>query len=276
MASILEKIKSAFSGKTESLPSTVSQHKSKKSFKKRITIEKAIENKQQLLDSVEQNGYHSIMIKSLFRMFGHQQRGSANIKKINQWLEENGLYAYPEIDLKIKWEKAIKIYKFPVQQLGNLFKSELEMEDLFVEHEWHKKLGLQINFKTDRQYKPKGTRDRLDFKAKDATGNDVVLELKHKGGDKRLIEQVYRYRSLLITENGGNENVHCVIITGNRCLHTARAIHGNLSPKEQEYLKWYLYKYDNKTNQIEFEMVPLDFIKHHFTPNNLATETSLN
>jgi hypothetical protein len=268
MTNLINKVKSLINKKAEPTKvNSIIKPKIKKKGTSKLSINKRAEGLQQLKDSVIQNGYHSLKVKSLFNLFGYLRKGPSNIQKVNTWLKENGLYALPKISDTIKSGTNIKIYNFPVEQLGELFDKEQIMEDKFFKHRWFEKLNLQIESTLDQQYKPTGTRDRLDFKAKDALGNHVVVELKKGGGDKRLIEQAFRYRSLLMTDpklkNELNcEDIYCIVITGVRCLHTARAIHG-LSADKQKKIKWYLYDYNSSLNSIDFKEVTLDFINKH-------------
>lgn len=268
MAKLIQKLKSLF--KTEEAPAKGKQSAkatpAKKKVKKKLSGLGVDVEFKKIKEGIEENGCYNITVGSLFKKFGVQKRHESNIAKVNAYLEKEGLYMSPCISLKTKWDAVIRINKFPEETGSDLFKSEAEMERLFKEHKWneHETLNLIVE-EGDNQFKPKGTRDRLDFKARDAKGNLVVLELKHKDGDKRLVEQVFRYRSLLKTTFPG-EKVRCIIITGNRCVHTARAIHG-LSTKKQKKITWYLYNWkESNSSKIDFESVTLDFINSHLAP----------
>jgi len=259
----------------EEKPVTIKDNKPKK-VKKKITPEQEIHTLEQLKLDIISNGYYSMKISSLFGLFNYQKRSSVNIDKVLNRLEDAGLFAAKRVVVDRAWGERIKIYNFPVDQLGHLFKSENEMEKAFAENQWYRQLDLMIKTKpekpgerSDQQFSPNGTRDRLDFRALDKNGHNVVLELKNKGGDKRLIEQALRYRTDLM-HHFKTDQVSCIIITGERCLHTAKAFKA-LPAHEKKVITWYLYKWDkNNSKQISFEEVTLDFINRYLAPNSVA------
>ena len=268
MAKILQKVKDLFS-KPEATASEVIKARPKKKVKKKISAEKEVQTLEQLKQSIKSNGYYSIKKSSLFNLFNCHNTRATNVDKVINRLEAEGLFVSRLGMQELKWKDRVRIYKFPVDQLGHTFEDEEVFESAFADNEWYKLLDLQINCKpalpgqkSDRQFSPDGTKDRLDFRALDKDGNNVVVELKNKGGDKRIIEQVLRYRTDLM-HHFNTRNVSCIIITGERCLHTAKAFRA-LPPNEQRVITWYLYKYDKDSpKQISFEEVTLEFINKH-------------
>jgi hypothetical protein len=132
-----------------------------------------------ILVQVSNDGYSSIKLSSLFHRFGYKKRGLANIELINQYLKELKFYTFPVIDMSLSWDRQIRIYNFPVEALGDLFKSESQLEEYIMDNEAYKQLDV---VEVVKQYKPFNTKDRLDFKGVDKAKKQVVLELKNKDG----------------------------------------------------------------------------------------------
>lgn len=271
MPKLLQKVKAIFSAQEITKPKPFKVFKLKKKLKK-ISPEKEMQTLEQLKQDIISNGYRSMKVSALFRLFNYQKRSSTNVDKVLGRLEKDGLFISKVALGKAKWDERIRIYKFPVVQSKDIFKDENTFETAFAENQWYKKLNLQINTdpqspgqRSDRQFSPDGTKDRLDFRAIDNYGNNVVLELKNKGGEKRLIEQVLRYRTDLM-HHFKTDKVNCIIITGERCLHTAKAFRA-LPSHEKKVITWYVYEWNKDLpDKIDFEEVTLDFINQHLAP----------
>lgn len=271
MASFIKKVTSLFSKVEQEKSSAVRSVKPRRKVKKNANSGGEETSLEQLKQDVVKNGYCTLQVKSLFRLYGYKQRGSTNVDFILNHLKREGLLLSKRIVLETAWSKKVRVYGFPVEQLGCLFDNEKEMEDAFAANHWHRQIGLTVDltinetvYMSDRQFKPIGTKDRLDFKATDKEGNHVVVELKHKDGDNRLVEQALRYRTHLMNHYN-TDRVRCVIITGIRCLHTAKALYA-LPLQEKEVIKWYVYNWDIlRPGEISFVEVTYDFIAKHLT-----------
>jgi hypothetical protein len=234
---------------------------------------------EQIRNVVHDKGYKVIRVSNLLNCFGFQKRSSSNVELITAILAEHNLTVHPQLSLGLKSADCLRIYGFPVAQLGDLFESEeqvktqgarqqreRELEEFIDKHDLFYKLGLK---KVERQYSPKQTRDKFDFLCSDAKGNRVVLELKHVGGGKSAVEQVLRYIGMLKQEQPGNK-ARGILITGIRDVDTAKALHG-MTPAQQQEIEWYLYRYSKGSGDVNFELVTYDFIEHHLGILNKAS-----
>ena len=182
----------------------------KKPLKRKVkpgTQDSRLEVIQQIRDVVHEKGYKILSVTNLMNRCGFQKRSSSNIELITAMLAEHNLTVHPQLSLGLKPSDCLRIYGFPVAQLGDLFESEeevktqgarqqreRELEDFIDKHNFFHKLGLK---RVERQYSPKQTRDRFDFLCSDAEGSRVVMELKHVSGGKSAVEQVLRYIEML-------------------------------------------------------------------------------
>lgn len=246
----------------------------KKPLKRKVkpcTENSRLEVIQQIRGVVHDKGYKVMSVSNLLNCFGFQKRSSSNVELITAMLSEHNLTVHPQLSLGLKLSDCLRIYGFPVAQLGDLFESEeevktqgarqqreRELEDFIDKHDLFHKLGLK---KVERQYSPKQTRDRFDFLCSDAKGNRVVLELKHVGGGKSAVEQVLRYIGMLKQEQPGKK-ARGILVTGIRDVDTAKALHG-MTPAQQQDIEWYLYRYNKGSGDVSFELVGYDFIDHH-------------
>jgi RecB family endonuclease NucS len=160
--------------------------------------------------------------------------------------------------MSLSWDRLIRIYNFPVEALGDLFKSESQLEDFVMNSKAFNQLGI---LEVENQYKPFNTKDRLDFKGIDKEKRQVVLELKNKEGGKTAVEQVLRYAGMLKQENP-KAAVRKILVTGVRGVETAKAIHG-MTKVQKEDFEWYLYDYNKETEKISFSKVEPAFIAKH-------------
>jgi hypothetical protein len=221
--------------------------------------------------AAHERGYKNITVTVLLARFGYLKRSETNLKLITAVLAEHGLTVHPALSMSLKLSQTIRIYSFPVEQLGDLFEDpetaptaairqqrERALEEYIERHNLFVHLDL---VKDCRQYSPKHTQDRFDFLCRDAAGTAVVLELKHAGGGKSAVEQVLRYLGMLRQE-APNRPARGILVTGVRDVDTAKALHG-MTPAQQQVIDWYLYRYDRQTGALSFEKVDYDFIAHH-------------
>lgn len=217
-------------------------------------------NEQKILAEIKaatkNSGYRSVKTSILFGKFGYKRRGKSNIQYITNLLGKKNLYCFPDLaDATVTWNSTIQIYNFPVESIGDLFESEFKLEE-FIDNK-----GALSKLKVNnviRQYSPIRTKDRLDFKGYDKRQN-IVIELKHRDGGKRAVEQVLRYAGMLKQEDPGKP-VRKILITGVRGLATAKAIYG-MNAEQKKNFEWYLYKYDAKKKTIDFKRVTNKYIE---------------
>jgi hypothetical protein len=196
------------------------------------------------------NGYKSIKISTLLSIFGISKRSKKNVEEINNVFKEKGFYTTPEYSIELNIESSIRIYNYPVKQLGEFFSSEEALEEYVYKNEKYKLLSIK---KVSRQHSPKGTKDRLDFKGETENNEIVVLELKNKGGEKSAVEQVLRYAGLLKNEYP-NHKIRQILVTGIQNYETALAIKG-MQKEQKEMFEWYIYKYIKESDLFEFHRV---------------------
>lgn len=210
-----------------------------------------------LIKGIEDNGYKTIKVSSLLQSFSVNKRSTKNVVTIKEQLLAKGLYTLPEYSNELKLESTLRIYNYPVRQLGNLFSKEEDLEKYVEKNSLYK----QLNIKTViRQHSPKGTKDRLDFKGDCENEDIVVLELKNRGGGKSAVEQVLRY-SALLTMEFPNRKIRQILVTGIQNYETALAIRGMLK-EQRDLFEWYLYKYIKESNFFEFVKVTKEEIEH--------------
>ncbi len=204
----------------------------------------------------KRSGYKMITVAGFMKSMGYQKRSPSNIANLDELLRANKLYIYPKITMDTDWKQSIRIYSFPHEALGDLFRSEAELESYV--HMKKKYLFFNV-VKVVTQYSPKQTRDRLDMLGYDKNNEPVVIEFKNADGGKSSVEQVFRYISHVKSTYPGKK-VRGILVTGVRGVDTAKAIHG-MSPERRAEFEWYLYKYDKAKDNITFHKVSDDYIK---------------
>jgi hypothetical protein len=165
---------------------------------------------------IRKNGYRSIKVSTFLKNFQILKRTTKNIEFVKTELKNQGLYTLPEFSQELRLESTLRIYNYPVRQLGELFNSEKDLET-YVEK----------------------NNDEI-----------VVLELKNAGGGKSAVEQVLRYAGLLKMEYP-NRKIRQILVTGVQNYETALAIRGMLSD-QRDLFEWYLYKFHKDLNHFEF------------------------
>jgi hypothetical protein len=193
------------------------------------------------------SGYRTTKVTTLLKGFGFSKRSSKNVTQIKDELKDRGYYTLPEYSNELKLESTIRIYNYPVRQLGELFASEKNLEDYVHKHHHYKKLKIKT---VVRQHSPLGTKDRLDFKGQSELDEVVVLELKNAGGGKSAVEQVLRYSGLLQSEFP-TVQIRQILVTGIQNYETALAIRG-MRQEQRDTFEWYLYKYHKADDHFEF------------------------
>ena len=184
-----------------------------------------------MIKDIEKSGYRTIKVSSLLDNFSIGKRSSKNAEYIKEQLKLKGLYTLPEYSNGLKLDSTLRIYNYPVRQLGNLFKSERELEDYVDKNELYKQLKIKTVI---RQHSPKGTKDKLDFKGDCENEDIVVLELKNRGGGKSAVEQVLRYAGLLSMEFP-NRPIRKILVTGIHNYEIALEIKGMKKEQRERF-----------------------------------------
>ncbi len=204
---------------------------------------------EKLGDDIEKHGCKSMRVSSFLDQFSVRKRTARNLEIVKGNLKSKGFYTLPQYSNELKTGSTLRIYNYPIIQLGELFDREKDLEDYVEQHELYK--GLKIDT-VERQHSPKGTKDKLDFRG---TFEDTyaVIELKHRGGGKSAVEQVLRYAGLLMREFP-DRKIRTILVTGIQNRETELAIRG-MRPEQRHLFEWYLYKYHKDTNHFEFVRV---------------------
>lgn len=205
---------------------------------------------EELFGNIYNSGYRSIKLSVLLEKFGIGRRSANSLQKIREQFKARGIYSLPELSNELKLDASIRLYNYPVKQLGETFGTERELEDYVHRHGHYNKLGIRA---VVRQYSPKGTKDKLDFKGELESGDIAVVELKNYGGGKSAVEQVLRYAGLLRMEYHG-KSIRQILVTGVQNYETALAIRG-MQKEQRDNFEWYLYKYHMADNLFEFVRV---------------------
>jgi hypothetical protein len=246
----------------------------RKKTKRKISVTPAASRStviEEFKSAAHERGYKNITVTMLLARFGYRKRSEANLKFITASLAAHDLTVHPMLSMSLKLSQTVRIYSFPVEQLGDLFEDpaaaptvamrqqrERALEEYIERHNLFAQLGL---VKECRQYSPKHTQDRFDFLCRDAAGAAIVLELKHAGGGKSAVEQILRYLGMLRQE-APSRPARGILVTGVRDVDTAKALHG-MTPAQQQVIDWYLYRYERQTGALSFEKVEYTFIAHH-------------
>jgi hypothetical protein len=241
----------------------------RKKTKRKINVTPAVSRPtviEEFKSAAYERGYKNITVTMLLARFGYRKRSEANLKLITTSLAVHDLTVHPVLSMSLKLSQTVRIYSFPVEQLGDLFEDPetaptvaMRQQREYIErHDLFAQLGL---VKECRQYSPTHTQDRFDFLCRDAAGGAVVLELKHAGGGKSAVEQILRYLGMLRQE-APDRPARGILVTGVRDVDTAKALHG-MTPAQQQVIDWYLYRYDRHTGVLSFEKVEYAFIAHH-------------
>jgi RecB family endonuclease NucS len=152
-------------------------------------------------------------------------------------LKVTGLFAFPKIDLLLRWDRVIRIHNFPVESLGDIFKNENQLEEYVMQTETYKQFDI---VKADKKYRTVSTKDRFDFKGIDKEGRHAVLELKNMESGKSAVEKVLRYAGMLKQENP-KAKIRKILVTRVRGVETAKAIHGITKTQQINDIECYLY-----------------------------------
>lgn len=203
-------------------------------MKKREPKTKQLESWQ---DEIKRNGTKRLSARHLLRAFGIQRRSSQSNLRVISWLKEQDPPVYTnDLEFLKSLDETIFLTHIKLNRIGHFAESEKFLMDRF-EFEIMPQLKLINPLK---HFRPDGSRDALDFLCEDMQGNAVVVELKKKDGEKRVVEQVLRYIRQ-VRANLRYKNPRGIIVTGCEDLHTRRALE-ELEPSYK--IDWYIYGLD--------------------------------
>jgi len=227
------------------------RRKTKKHYQQK-NIESFIE---EIKKSIVKNGKATLSVSSILKEFGVRRRTLKNIEYINNELYKNGIFCNPKLSVRLKITDKIKLKDHFDVSSEIIFKTERELEDFILEKHLYKKLDIES---VERQYSPIGTSDRFDFKGIGINGENVILELKNRGGGKSAIEQVFRYKDDLLKESPEKE-IRLILVTGVKNDETIRAIRGMKKDRKGVFddFEWYIYKY-SKDGEFAFERIAIE------------------
>jgi hypothetical protein len=213
-------------------------------MKKRVPRPKQIDTWN---DEIMRNGTKRISARFLLRAFGIQRRSEQSNLRVISWLNAQIPPIYTnDLDFLKSLDDTVFLTHVKLNRIGHFAESEKSLMDRF-ESEIMPQLKL---LNPHRDFRPTGSRDALDFLCEDLQGNAVVVELKKKDGEKRVVEQVLRYIRQ-IRSDLQYKNPRGVIITGCEDLHTRRALE-ELEPSY--HIDWFIYGIDS-ADKIHIEPV---------------------
>lgn len=203
-------------------------------------MKKLVPNARQLINwqnEIKRNGTKRILARQLFGSFGIERRGTQSNARVIAWLEEQIPPIYTtKLELLKSLDEPVFLTPGKLMRIGHFAESEKSLMDRFeAEIMPHLKLRKPI-----RNYRPVGCRDALDFLCEDEQGRSVVVELKKKDGERRVVEQVLRYIRH-IRSDPGCRDPRGLIITGYEDPHTRRALE-ELEPSY--HIDWFIYGLD--------------------------------
>lgn len=233
--------------KDKQLKKTITKKRKRKKNLNKAELTKEFFNA--LHKEVEKNGYRSIKISTIMKKTGIGKRTNTTVEKLLENFKKEGLFTQPKFSKDLPLKEVIKIYSFPVLQLGELFEKEKQLEDYIDQKELYRELNIDT---VERQFTPNHSRDRLDFKGENKN-EIVVLELKNRGGGKSAVEQVLRYAELLKMQYPDTK-IRKILVTGIQNYETALVVKG-MKKEEYDNFEWYLYKYISARDFFEFVRV---------------------
>lgn len=196
---------------------------------------------------IEDNGSKSIRFYTLLKKFGYTNRATNAIKALQKFCEDNGYYTYPKITKDLEVSSNILITKTEIFSSTDEFDSEAELESYLIRYKILKKIGVTS---TNNQEILRGTKDRVDYIGKDKEGNDVIVEIKIGDGGKSAIEQLFRYKGILL-ENKILKNaskIKMYLITGKENPRIKYTFKG-MFPSQTDHFKWFVYDYNKSLEE---------------------------
>jgi hypothetical protein len=202
-------------------------------------------------DEIAKNGSKRIKLRGLLKHFGAKRRGPVVIATVKKWFRAtnprvyvNGLLYAESLD------DVLHLAHDEFTRIGRLVEQESNLADRFEKDILR---GLRGLSQPVCKYRPKGTRDELDFLCTDEDGRAVVVELKKEDGKKSAVEQVLRYINLIRDE--GMPRPRGILITGVGDMHTRRALR-EIQPGVD--IEWYVYGLAPNTGRIRLRRIEVE------------------
>lgn len=196
---------------------------------------------------IEKSGSKNIRFNTLLKKFGYANRASSAIKLLQKFCEDNGYYTSPKITKDLKVNSNILITKTQIFSSTDEFDSEAELEAYIIRNKILKKIGVTS---TNNQEILRGTKDRVDYMGKDKDGNDVIVEIKIGDGGKSAIEQLFRYKGILLEKKilKNASKIKMYLITGKENPRIKYTFKG-MFPSQTDHFKWFVYDYNKSLEE---------------------------
>lgn len=237
----------------------------RKRKKKLTAAEREKRMVQRAVKIIGRNGFYSTTLKGLLGWKGSKNPriGPKNREEVHEILSAHGLYCYPLPDSLDNAKDRLRIYEFPVEQLGpSLFDKEKHLEEFVEKNQSYTQLGLTPVPRAVFQESLDRSNKIPDLVGRGREGEYVVVEFKREAGDRGAVHQVFEYMGYLKVKYPGAK-VRGILVTGVRDYETAAVIYG-MGQETTKSFQWYVYRYDPGTKKSEptlgFEEVTYDFI----------------
>lgn len=196
---------------------------------------------------IEKSGSKNIRFNTLLKKFGYANRTSNAIKLLQKFCDDNGYYTSPKITKDLEVTSNILITRTQIFSSTAEFNSEAELESYLIKFKILKKIGITS---TNNQEILRGTKDRVDYIGKDKEGNDVIVEIKIGDGGKSAIEQLFRYKGILLEKKilKNASKIKMYLITGKENPRIKYTFKG-MFPSQTDHFKWFVYDYDNSLGE---------------------------
>jgi hypothetical protein len=198
-------------------------------------------------EMIDKSGSKNIGFKTLLKKFGYEKRVDGAIKVLEKFCEDNGYYTSPKLTKDLEVTSNILITKTQIFSSTDEFDSEAELESYLIRHKILKKIGVK---NTNNQEILRGTKDRVDYIGKDKEGNDVIVEIKKGDGGKSAVEQLFRYKGILLEKKILNNpsKIKMYLITGKENPRIKYTFKG-MFPSQTGHFKWFVYDYDKSLEE---------------------------
>lgn len=190
---------------------------------------------------IRENGIKQMKARELLKHFGVKRRGPRVQELVDRWSKSQ---TSPIHVSGLAWVRSldefVDLSPEPMTQIGFLVAHEKELKEPPHVEILMRALGRLTVI--EREFRPKGARDRLDFLCKDREGQIVVVELKKDDGEKHGVEQVLRYMQYVRKDQRYHGcNPRGVLVTGRADASTRRALE-ELEQRHPEFpIEWWLY-----------------------------------
>jgi hypothetical protein len=218
-------------------------------------------------EEIRRNGEKSLQVSALLQAFGAKRRGGAVWERIESWCTLQRMYIDSIHDVTSIRDR-VRLTDEPIVRIrnGKLVKNEEDLAARFKDEIAEAIGNLTVE---ERDHRPEGSRDKIDFLCRDRSGRAVAVELKRAEGEKRVVEQILRYLRLLkkVPEFAAR-NPRGIIVTGKGDLATRRALE-EVDPGSQ--IEWYVYgvvdgRIEVKRVEIHVQQRPTMLVVEESTP----------